>query len=350
MGENKAMCDRWGVHVTSCAPYEPRGNSTIERPWRTFGEDIRSALAHANLTTCPSLWWYAGRDANQKDWCIPLRCKKGKEIDGRKWTTKWELLTGHRPRVTQHYPFGCLCYMLTYHPDSKVAQRGVRCLNFGRAEGQPGYLCFDGSRLWVSPHCSMVPGCFPGLTRKSGGGLMVSEPKLGTNYSETPPSDPRDDGEGTTDDGKGPTDGPGDGGVDRVEVQTDASLPPPMGVDDDDDEVDDDNEDDDDGGGDVQRISQRLNRGNRGVRFTAQGSGDAVPGAPASRPVNMPPDWPTPLSTPRGPAPSAPRPPDTPAPGNASAATAACIRLGIDPKLATETGAEFIIYLGSGRD
>ena len=29
-GENKEMCDSWGVHVTSCAPYEPRGNSTIE--------------------------------------------------------------------------------------------------------------------------------------------------------------------------------------------------------------------------------------------------------------------------------------------------------------------------------
>ena len=194
------------------------------------------------------------------------------------------------------------------------------------------------------------PRVLPGSNAQIGGGLMVSEPKLGTNYSETPPSAPRDDGEGTTDDGKGPTDGPGDGGVDRVEVETDASLPPPMGVDDDNDEIDDDNEDDDDEGGDVQRISQRLNRGNRGVRFTTQGSGDAVPGAPASRPVNMPPDWPTPLSTPRGPAPSAPRPPDTPAPGNASAATAACIRLGIDPKLATETGDEFIIYLGSGRD
>ena len=29
---------------------------------------------------------------------------------------------------------------------------------------------------------------------------------------------------------------------------------------------------------------------------------------------------------------------------------AACPRLGIDTKLATETGDEFIIYLGSGRD
>ena len=344
-GENEEMCERWGVHVTSCAPYEPRGNSTIERPWRTFGEDIRSALAHANLTNCPSLWWYAGRDANQKDWCIPRRCKKGKEIDGRQWTTKWELLTGHRPRVTQHYPFGCLCYMLTYHPDSKVAQRGVRCLNFGRAEGQPGYLCFDGKKLWVSPHCSMVPGCFPGLTRKSGGGLMVSEPKLGTNYSETPPPAPRNDDEGTTDDGEGPTDGPGDGGVDRAGVETGTILPPTVGLDDDDEDDDDDDDDDDEGG--AQRISQRLSRQNRGVRSTTQGSGDAVPGAPANRPVNMPPDWPTPPSTPR---PTAPKPPDTPAPGNASAATTACHRLGIDAKLATESGDEFIIYIGSGRD
>ena len=347
-GENEEMCERWGVHVTSCAPYEPRGNSTIERPWRTFGEDVRSALAHANLTNCPSLWWYAGRDANQKDWCIPLRCKKGKEVDGRKWTTKWELLTGHRPRVTQHYPFGCLCYMLTYHPDSKVAQRGKRCLNFGRAEGQPGYLCFDGSRLWVSPHCSMVPGCFPGLTRKSGGGLMVSEPKLGTNYSETPPPAPREDDEGPTDDGDGPTDGPGDGGVGRAGSETGTNLPPTVDLDDEDEGDDDDGDVDDDGDDDgAQRISQRLSRGNRGVRFTAQGSGDAVPGAPASRPVNMPPDWPTPPSTPR-PEPAAP--PSTPAPGNESAATAACNRLDIDAKLATEMGDEFIIYLGSGRD
>ena len=40
-----------------------------------------------------------------------------------------------------------------------------------------------------------------------------------------------------------------------------------------------------------------------------------------------------------------------PAPGNASAAMGGLgPRLGIDTKLATETGDEFIIYLGSGRD
>ena len=128
-GENAVACEELGVHITSCAPYEPRGNSTIERPWRTWAEDIRSALSHANLTNCESLWWYAGRDANQKDWCGPIRARPGKEVEGRKWTTKWELFTGHRPRVSQHCPFGCCAYMLTYHPKTKVAQRGLRCLN-----------------------------------------------------------------------------------------------------------------------------------------------------------------------------------------------------------------------------
>ena len=290
-GENAAVCEELGVHVTSCAPYEPRGNSTIERPWRTWAEDIRSALSHANLTNCESLWWYAGRDANQKDWCIPMRVPHGKEIDGRKWTTKWELFTGHRPRVSQHYPFGCCAYMLTYHPKTKVAQRGVRCLNFGRAEGQPGYLLFDGQRVHVSPHCVMMPWAFPGLRRKTGGGLMVPEPEpdASTTRSTTvmPPSTDRtgvptpnsgDAADSDADDDAGS----GDGGVARARGETPAQT---EDVDDDGDDAlgldqdeSDGDSDDDNGGGGAQRISQRLSRRNRGVRSTAQGSGDQVPG------------------------------------------------------------------------
>ena len=183
--------------------------------------------------------------------------------------------------------------------------------------------------------------------RRSGGGLTVAEPKLGTNYSEMPPSPPVD--ESTTDDGDTPTDGSGDGGVDRTEVGTDAVLPPPVVLDDSDDGDESDGNDEDGGDDGAGRISQRLTRGNRGVRISAQGSGDAVPGAPVSKPVNMPPDWP-PVPTPRGPAPASPKPPDTPAPGNASAAAMACHRLGIDPALATGKGDKFIVYLGSGRD
>ena len=61
------------------------------------------------------------------------------------------------------------------------------------------------------------------------------------------------------------------------EIDVDGEPP----VDGDPDEDDDDDQNDDDGGGAVERISQRLARTHRGVRFTAQGSGDAVPGQAA---------------------------------------------------------------------
>ena len=61
--------------------------------------------------------------------------------------------------------------------------------------------------------------------------MTVAEPKLGTNYSEMPPADARSGDEGTTDDGDTPTDGSGDGGIDRAEVETDAVLPLPMDLD-----------------------------------------------------------------------------------------------------------------------
>jgi hypothetical protein len=108
----------------------------------------------------------------------------------------------------------------------------------------------------------MVPGCFPGLTRKSGGGLMVSEPKLGTNYSETPPPAPRKDDEGPTDDGDGPTDGPGDGGVGRAGSETGTNLPPTVDLD------DEDEGDDDDGDVDVTTVTTTVH--------SASPSGSAV--------------------------------------------------------------------------
>ena len=283
-GENEAACEELGVHVSSCAPYEPRGNSTIERPWRTWAEDIRSALSHANLTNCESLWWYAGRDANQKDWCIPIRTSPGKEIDGRKWTTKWELFTGHRPRVSQHYPFGCCAYMLTYHPKTKVAQKGVRCLNFGRAENQPGYLLFDGQRVHVSPHCVMMPWAFPGLRRKTGGGLYVPEPDEGSATRSATVRPPQQRGApppAPSDDDDDDVVGAGDGGAAReAQAEEDSESDMPRLVDIDDDDSDDD-DDGDGGGGEGERISQRLGRANRGVRQTAHGSSDLVPGQAA---------------------------------------------------------------------
>jgi hypothetical protein len=69
-GESEQVCRRWGVHITSSAPYEPRQNSAMERRWCQHGEDSRVALAQSNFLNHSSgekYWWYAWRDAEIKD-------------------------------------------------------------------------------------------------------------------------------------------------------------------------------------------------------------------------------------------------------------------------------------------
>ena len=163
--------------------------------------------------------------------------------------------------MTQHYPFGCCAYMLTYHPRTKVAQRGVRCLNFGRAEGQPGYLLFDGQRVHVSPHCSMLPWAFPGLKRKAGGGLMIPEPVDDRRAPEIPSTSKSDAAEPPTVSNDEGIDGSGDGGV--APENDDATHDENAPRSDDDDDNEDDNDDGGGGGGNDQLISQRLTRNNR---------------------------------------------------------------------------------------
>ena len=70
-------------------------------------------------------------------------------------------------------------------------------------------------------------------------------------------------------------DGSGDGGVTRDDEPPNDERPDDHGLVEDDDDDDDDDHGD---GNEVEPISQRLARANRGVRFTTQGSGDAVPG------------------------------------------------------------------------
>ena len=68
-GETEEVCRRWGVHITSSSPYEPRQNGAMERRWRQHGEDTRVALAQSNFLDHPSgekYWWYAWRDAEMK--------------------------------------------------------------------------------------------------------------------------------------------------------------------------------------------------------------------------------------------------------------------------------------------
>ena len=135
-GESEQVCRRWGVNITSSAPYEPRQNSAMERRWRQHGEDTRVALAQSNFLDHPSgerYWWYAWRDAEMKGWCVPF------QRDG-KWVCPWQLHTGHRPNPTVYKPFGMLCYTKEYSPRSKTALQGRECRYIGYSATQKAFL------------------------------------------------------------------------------------------------------------------------------------------------------------------------------------------------------------------
>ena len=111
--------------LTTSAAYEARGNSTIERAWRSSARDMRAALVGAKLEQYPEFWWYAMRDAMTKSWCIPDKLDPT--------TTPWEKFTGTKPRVTQHRPFGCLAYKKVYLPPDLQGGHARRALHLLRA-------------------------------------------------------------------------------------------------------------------------------------------------------------------------------------------------------------------------
>jgi hypothetical protein len=154
--------------LTTSAAREARGNSTIERAWRSAARDTRAALVGANLTDFPEFWWHAMKDSQTKAWVI-----LDKED---KTNSPWKGFThGTLPNCTAHRPFGCVAYGKEWDPKSKVAMHGKRWLYMGKAEGQPGAILFDGEKCFV-PHFSTVPTCFPGLRRRFGRGYEVLKP------------------------------------------------------------------------------------------------------------------------------------------------------------------------------
>ena len=172
-GESAQTFRRWGVHLTTSTPYEPRQNGTQERRWRQKGDDTRVALEQSNFTLSPhgeKYWWYAWRDAEMKSWCIPFQRPDGT------WTCPWQAHTGHRPNPTVYRPFGMLCYAKDYHPASKTAARGRECRVLGYSATQKGWLLLEvpSGRKLVTPHVYFCWGEFPGLKPvKAGGGLII---------------------------------------------------------------------------------------------------------------------------------------------------------------------------------
>ena len=167
MGTTKKLIEEEEKCVlTTSAAREARGNSTIERAWRSIARDTCAALVGANLTDYPEFWWHAMNNAQRKNWVIPDKEDKT--------TCPWKGFTfGTAPNCTAHRPFGCLVYGKVWDPASKVAMHGVRCLYMGKPEEQPGAILFDGEKCFITPHFSTVPTCFSGLRRRFGRGYEV---------------------------------------------------------------------------------------------------------------------------------------------------------------------------------
>jgi hypothetical protein len=173
-GESAEVFRKRGVHVTTSSPYVPRQNGAMERRWELRAETARAALQRANLPD--SFWWYAWRDAEQKSWCIPHRSPGP---DGR-FSCPWSDFTGSRPNALVQRPFGVLGFVKSYHPISKTAAHGRRCVCLGR-DGS-GWLMLEiatGKKI-VTPHVHFVLGCYPGLSKKPAANEPATPPHFGT--------------------------------------------------------------------------------------------------------------------------------------------------------------------------
>lgn len=152
-----------GIRCTTCAPYEPKQNSVIENRWRVMTNDLRTVFARH--VPC-AYWWYILSAQMQVAWCIPCRHPD----DHARWTTPWQLWSGHHPDVRQHRVLGCLCYYKVRNPASahnKFAMRARRAMCFGRAEDQPAYVLLDleNCSIRVTPHVRFVEDILPGMAR-----------------------------------------------------------------------------------------------------------------------------------------------------------------------------------------
>ena len=163
----KAWLAAKGIRCTTCSAHEPKQNSAIENRWRVASNDIRAALlcdGEQEFKVPATFWWYIMSAQMQVAWCIPCL----HPADHTKWTTPWQLWSGHRPDVRQHRVLGCLAYYKVVGRQlGKFEPRARRAIHLGRAEDQPAYVLMDleNRTLHVTPHVRFVEDVFPGLTR-----------------------------------------------------------------------------------------------------------------------------------------------------------------------------------------
>lgn len=166
-----------GCLVTTGADYDHRQNSKIERHFRRLGDDARPGFLQSRLGD--NFYQCALVDASAKHKLLPLA-----RVPGQSPTT---LVTGKPGKALPHRPFGSLAYVMLEHELNDSTMR----LNKSHARAEPAILLsyavtgvlrdrhVPGWTLhvpslrrnvpFVTPHTSIVLGCYPGVDGLRGG-------------------------------------------------------------------------------------------------------------------------------------------------------------------------------------
>ena len=166
-----------GCLLTTGADYDHRQNSKIERHFRRLGDDARPGFLQSGLDD--RFYQCALVDASAKHKLLPLA-----RVAGQSPTT---LMTGKLGTAMAHRPFGTLGYVMLEHELNDSTMR----LNKSHARAEPGILLSYGVSgvlrdrrvpAWVlyvptlrrnvpfvTPHCTVVLGCYPGADGLRGG-------------------------------------------------------------------------------------------------------------------------------------------------------------------------------------
>ena len=114
----------------TCAPYSPHQNGTAKRAWLSLFNMARCLLLEANLPKF--LWTYAVMASAY----IRNRC-----FNDRLGKTRYEVLSGFKPDVSNMHVFGSVCY--AYVQDAKKLEpRSKEGLFVGYDKRSPAYLVY----------------------------------------------------------------------------------------------------------------------------------------------------------------------------------------------------------------
>jgi hypothetical protein len=191
-----------GCLLTTGCDYDHRQNSKIERHLRRLADDARPGFLQSDLPD--SYYQCALVDASSKHKLLPLRRLPGQ--------SPLMLFTGKQGRALPYRPFGILAYVRLEHELNDSTSR----LNKAHARAEPGILLSYGvtgevhdrrqpgwavhvptwkqNRPAVSPHCTFVPGCYPGREGLRHGLDSVLRPRSDASGDELVTMEARGDG------------------------------------------------------------------------------------------------------------------------------------------------------------